>query len=382
MMRLLFLSVPVACVVAALIDVSPTPAALATTQMPAVSLAWSMPIEEPTSIAFSPCGRFFCVVTDDGTLTCYTSQGDKVYSAQIPGNDTAVLAPDGRFAMAYSHRTPIGNRLTFIDSDGQRLWEVDVTGAIWSADVCSIEDGARFIVGTGERYLYVVDVTAKRKKYRRWRTPGAVVSVNIDPRGEQVTYGTWQRSALGRATVKGKTIWRTDADQASLQYVRLLDSPDRLFVRSLPNRSGADGVFAVLDASGGRIWEGKIECDSRTKVLPSPSGNYVCLGYDKRIKHKGKSVCEKHATLYDARGKRLWDKGSLFFQADPILVTSDGCVLVRGTDNVLYSLNPTGNIKPSVKLPASINRSTVSADASRVLLHCADGKLYMLDLSP
>ena len=368
--------------IAALINVSRAPAALATTQMPAASLAWNISIEEPRSITFAAGGRFFCVVTGDGTLTCYTSQGDKLYSAHIPGADAAVLAPDARFAVAYSHRTPTRNRLTFIDSSGGQHWEVDVTGAIWSADVCSIEGGARFVIGTGERYVYVVDITRKRKRYRRWRAPGAVVSINIDALGEHITYGTWQRSALGRATVKGKTIWQTNADSASLQYSRLLDSPDGLFLRSLPNRSGGYRVFAVLDASGERIWEGKIECDRRARALPSPVGNYVCMGYDKRIKHKGKSLREEHTVLYDARGKRLWDKGSLFFEADPILVTSDGCVLVCGSDDVLYFLSPTGGLEPAVKLPASIKTSTVSADASRALLHCADGKLYMLRLSP
>ena len=365
----------------ALIRSPAAPPVAAAEQMPRISIVRHFACENPRSMTFSADGRFLCVVMQDSTVNCYSSTGAKRYSTKVPGADSVVIASGGDYALAYARRNPSRRRLTFLDAKGNVHWKMDVAGAVWSADACRTEDGARFVIGTGERYVYVVNIGQKRKRYRRWRVPGAVVSLNIDREGEQITFGTWQRSCVGCASPAGNSIWQIEADPASLHYVRLLDSPERLLLRSIPNRSGADGEFRVLSARGERIWRGNIDCSQNTRVLASPDGRYVCLGYTKLIEHKGEFVREKHAALYDASGHRLWDKGSLFFEADPILTTSGGYVLVESGENALFVLGPTGDVKPSLKLPASVKRCVSSRDGRRALLYCSDGRLYILLIS-
>lgn len=366
---------------AGFIYISPGKPAVADAEPPLIRLLWSVPAAEAKSIDLADDGGCVALVAEGGTLDCYASGGRKLYSTKLDGADSAVVASSGEYVMAFSRLDPIDRRLTFLDGQGRVIWDTEVAGAVWSADAGSTRSGARFVVGTGERYIYVFDIGNKRHRYRRWRVAGAVTSAGLDPSAATVTYGTWQESAVGCATVTGNRRWQRTALPARLHYLDLLQSADRMMLRSVPNRFGADGDFALLDSTGRRIWQGTMNAHEDARVMCSPDGQYVCVGYNKLIQHEGKFVRERHAAFYDSTGRKLWDKGSMFLRAEPVFVTSKGHAVVCGGENMLFCVGPSGRMKSSIRLPAAVKTAVSSKDGSRVLLHCANGDLCMLGVT-
>lgn len=348
---------------------------------PIVRLSPGIDVGLVRSVSFSPCGRFFSTVKNDGTVTVHTSSGRQLFSVKVPDATDAVLSHDGRFALAYSRLDPTNGNLTFLDSQGRVCWQLQVAGAVWSADAYSTDRGARFVVGTGERYIYVIDIADKRRNFRRWRVPGAVTSVVFTAQGDHIIYATWQDSVIGRCTLRGGNIWQQDAESSSLHYIERLERADRILVRAVPNRFGTDGSYMLLDGAGERISNGELSADENARVLAAPNGQYLCIGVDKLIRHKGKSMRERHAVLLDASGNVLCEKGSPFFQADPILVTTRGYVLLSNPKHEIFTMSPTGHLKSSLKLSSAISRMVASRDGSRLLLQCRDGSLYILSAS-
>lgn len=345
------------------------------------NMAWEALLEDVRYLSFAPDASCFCAITGAGLINVYTSAGERKYAVQADGADRLVLAPGGKYAMAYSMQNQADRRLRICNSAGRVIWDVDASGAIWSVDACRIKGGARFVAGAGNKCVYVIDITRSRRSYKWWRAPGAVVSINLDPNGEEVVLGTWQKSRIMRCEIDGRPLWETDVDGPILSYVQLLDTRDRMFVRYLPNRRRSDGIFSLLDSDGSRLWQGSISSTEQTKVVPSPNGQYVCLGSTQTIQHKGKSMSEKHAALYGESGRKLWEKGSLFFQTDPLMVTSGGEVLLASDKNGLFIMRRNGDLQPLAKLDGQVDNSISSRDGSKLLLYCTGGKLCMLDIA-
>lgn len=350
-------------------------------QAPDVAASWSTPSAGLQSVAFDAGGQHLALVYRGGRIDCRSVSGAQQWSATIADATSAVLAPGASFLLAYSEFDPTRTSVTIVDVRGKALWKRNVAGAVWCADACLTADGVRFVVGTGERYVYVFDVGAHRRRYRRWRVPGVVVSVSIDPDGQRVCYGTWQRSTIGCATARGRNVWESKAESSSLQYLDRLQAPNTLLLRSMPNNPILDGEFALLSAKGRVRWSGKLDSSRSARVVVSPNGSFACVGYTKAISHKEEAEREQHAVLYDRSGKRIWDKGSLFFRAYPLLVTSSGYVLVQGTENELFWIGHSGEPDPSIKLGTRVRTTWMSRDGSRVLFLCSDGKLHMLAIT-
>lgn len=349
--------------------------------VPNVKITWKTRVGHVSSMVFSHNDEYVCLADRSGNISCFTADGIKCYSTRIPGADSVAITPNGNYAVAYSRLNPISGQLTFLNSSGQIHWRMDVPGAVWSADAENDDDGGRFAIGTGERHIYIIRVSKNRKRYRRWRTPGAVVSISFDRRGETAFLGTWQQSTISRITVSGRRLWEQDMDSTNLNYIQSLARSHNAFLRAVPNRLGASSEYAFLDEDGNIIRNGTSDSSRDTRILSSPDSFYLCMGYSKLISHEGKSVREKHVVLYDDTGGMLWDKGSVFFQAMPILVTAGGYVLVSGGKNILFTISPTGSMHQCAKLPASILDVLPSRDGSRVLVHCADNVVYMLRIS-
>ncbi len=289
-------------------------------------------------------GGYACAVKPGGAVTVYGPGGKARSWAGVPGADAAIVTDDGAFTLAYWRFDALRPCVTFLDSTGRVYWAMSVDGAVWCADCCCSRGAATFVVGTGEGYVYVAEVGGGRKRYRRWRAPGAVVSIGIDTRGGRVYLGTWQKSALVSASLRGAPGWKNDCDPACLQYVDVLDASDRVFVRSVPNSPNRSGTFSLLDSRGRELLRGRVDAWQDVRARASPNGLYVCQGYNKLIEHKKKSTMEKRAVLLSADGSTLWEKGSLFFQANPILVTSEGYVLVDNGAGKLFVIGSSGRI--------------------------------------
>lgn len=350
-------------------------------KMPTVQLTWSIPAAGVRAVRFSSLGDYMCTVSKDGEVACYGSSGSKCFTATVPGATEAVVAPDGSFTLAYAKRDHENTSLVFLDSTGRVEWQMKVAGAVWSADAGCRDDGACFAVGTGERYVYLVTVGRTAKRYRRFRAPGAVTSVALDPSGEHVFSGTWQDSTIRRNNLTGREDMRVDAYPSDLQYVQVMADSDRIFVRSTANRAGADGEAVLLESDGSELSRYPLDASQSMRAIASPDGLFVCVGCNKAIQHSGKSMPERHAALYDYAGRRLWDKGSVLLQVTPILVTTNGFVLVGDGKRSLYVVSPAGQIKQACKLPAPMLDSVASACGSRALVKCADGRFYRLNVT-
>lgn len=169
-------------------------------------------------------------------------------------------------------------------------------------------------------------------------------------------------------------------DSTSLHYAEVLQAANRMVIKSIPNRRATDGAFSLTGREGQVIWEGRLDASERTRVLSSPDGRFLCLGYMKLIEHKGKSMRERHAALHDDSGRRLWDQGSPFFQADPLLVTVRGEVLISDGKGSLFMMHGPGKLEACAKLPSPIDAFACSRDGSSALVHCADGSLSAIKI--
>ncbi len=321
------------------------------------------------------------VIDSQGTVTAYSSAGKVLYSAGVPGADHIVISPDGKYAMTYTALDRKNTTCTFIDSHGDVCWDLNVRGAVWSADACTTEDGSRFVIGTGDKRVYVADIGKRNKNYRWWTAPGAVVSLDIDTHGKELIVGTWQKSSVERREIDGTKLWCVDADNACLPKIQILGNSDQVSVLFTPNRRTADGSYMIIGPDGQLITQGNTDSAKNTRVLFDSTGKYVCLGYTEHIDHKGNSMVEKRAVLQDISGRQLWKKGSAFFQAAPILVTSHGEVLLRDSKNSLFITNPSGELESVLKCSGKFLDSASASNGSFCAIHCSDGKLYILKLS-
>jgi len=348
---------------------------------PSARVLWEISASGMREVSFSPSGRFVCTVAGNSQISCYDLSGTRKFATVVSGADSAVVSGDGNCVLAYSRLNRLDTHLTFLDEHGKSLWQMKTSGAVWSADAADAEGEACFAVGTGARYVYLINIQGASRRYRRWRAPGAVCSVSFSRDGEELCYGTWQRSSVSRSDLAGHKEWELDVGSADLHHVQSLLYSDRMFVRATPNRSGAEGEGWFTDADGTPAGRLPLSAGSKTCVLPSPDGLYVCAGYTESIRHSAKTTPEKHVALYDCDGDRLWDKGSLLFPYTAISILQGGYVLVAGKNGIL-AISPAGEAKQICKLPAGVMGAISSRDGLRAMLFCADGRLRFLQVSP
>lgn len=325
---------------------------------------------------FSASNHFY-VLRRDGTVNVHSPSGVRLWTAQLPESADAALSADGDCVMAYYDRNPADSSVTFIDSTGSPIWQTNVDGAVWCADSCKSDRASRFFVGTGKGRVYVIDVGERAKRYRRWRMPGAVVSLGAD--GDTVVAASWQRSAVRMADDRGRKAWEVEGEPTGVHLVRPLDG--RVLVEFSPTDARADGSYEVLDSSGQRLFGGVVSVDECTRVIPAPGGRYVCTGVCRLITHKGKSMRERHTVLMDDSGRVLWEKGSPFFQAVPLAVTRTGYVVISDGKSSIFLISPAGEMRPALKVHSPVRDCIASRDGSRLLLDCRDGTLVLVQVT-
>ncbi len=347
---------------------------------PVVNIDWDISAAEVDRISFSGSSRHICTISETGQITCYDRGGDVVFSTLVDGADRAVTTPDGECTLAYAHRNPANTKLTFLDSAGKICWTMNMPSAVWSADADSSNGVAEFAVGAGESRIYMVSVNKKTKRYRRFRTPGVVCSVALDSAADTILYGTWQPSTLRATHLDGRTRWEVGADSSMLQYVEPLAGSARMLLNSVPNRFGADSETTLREPDGKSLSRYTVSVEEATRVIPSPNGLFVCVGYRKLIQHSGKTMPEKHTVLYDYAGRKFWDKGSMLLQATPILVLNTGFVLISDGEKTIFAVGPDGAFKQVCELTSPISRFTRSPDSCQAMVECQNGRIYHLDI--
>jgi hypothetical protein len=375
-----FLCLLICCAVVSFVGPRARRGPLEKQAVPVISLERRIQSPGFKSAGFTSTNQFF-VLSGDDAIQVFSPSGIERWSAHIGGSSDVVLSADGKCAMTYSRRDPTSSTLTFIDSAGRVVWTADVDGAVWCADSCRSGDGARFIVGTGKGRVYVIDVGARTKRYRRWRMPGAVVSLAACEEGDGVVAASWQRSAVRLADLNGHKRWQAPVEPHGMHKVTSLGKSGRVLVEYVPLDSRADGSYEMLDRSGRRMCGGVVSVDEDTHVVTSPSGRYLAAGVCKQITHKGKSMREHHTVLMDGTGRVLWEKGSPFFQAVPLAVTDAGYVVISDGQRSVFTISPSGEMRPALKVVSPVRGCTASRDGSRLLLDCCDSTLVLLHVT-
>lgn len=319
-------------------------------------------------IAYSSSGNHFWVLSNSGIISVYTRKGAKVYSTDAGPANAIALSPDGDYACVYSACNPAYKKVLFLDKNGNQLWKMDLDGAAWCADSANTDDGVSFLIGTGSKRIYSVFINKKSRRYKRWRVPGAVLSINIDRAGRNITYTTWQNSAIERSTIAGSNIWSVKTDLAKLYYLRQIVGSKKILAYTLPDDEANNGAFEFYNGSGKRILRGWLNAAEEESITVSSSGDYFCISSKKLIKHKGNSMKENHVVLFDKSGSMLWEKGSPFFKPSIVLMAANGYVVLSDGKKSLFTVNVAGELKPSIKLPSEIDSSVASPDGSQVII--------------
>lgn len=317
----------------------------------------------------------------NGSLDAFSASGDPLYSVKLHPDYEVVPGSSGDCLMAYYPRNPARREIMFFDKTGKQIWSTHTDGAIWCADACADGEKTRFVAGTGRGFVYVVEIGKNTRRYRRWRMPGAVASLAVHPEGEYVVVASWHRTSIRKATLRGARLWEARAAPAVIHSVKLLPASGKVYVEGTPLRNGDDGAYSILDDSGRSILAGDIPVRDDTRVIASPGGKFVCRGVTRLITHQGKSMWERHAILTNSEGKLLWEKGSPFFQAVPLAVTDKGYVIISDGKNSVFIVSPSGEMRSSVKLQSGVRSCVASADASRLLAECRNGKLVLMKVS-
>jgi WD40 repeat protein len=283
--------------------------------------------------------------------------------------------------MVYSHLNPKRTIVRFLDTNGKIVSTLDVGGSVWCADSWESNGELRFAIGTGHRQIYCITFSENGRNYVRWRAPGVVVSVSFEPDGDNLLYGTWQKSFLLRSTRRGTVRWSTAIDPAALPEIASLGDGAKWRVLIIPNRQGSDAQLRMMNEDCNQLWEEMVKAQDRSRVLVSNTGEHCCIGYEKQIVHSGKAIVENHAMLLDKNGEILWDKGTMFLHLTPLAVADDGSVLAYGSGGKLLIVDSNGNVTESETLGGEVVSSIWSPSTSRVLVDCNDGKIYMLGLN-
>lgn len=348
---------------------------------PLVSVITTIQAPGLTAARFCGPSNLLLIRRADGTLDAFSASGKPLYSLKLPRECEVAPAINGKCLMTYCPRNPANRTLTFFDLNGRQIWRTEVDGAVWCADACSRGDKACFAAGTGRGYVYAVEIGETTRRYRRWRMPGPVVSLAVHPEGDYLFAASWHKSAIRKAGLRGSKQWEMQAEPAVLHSVRLLPGSRKIFVEGTPVKKGEDGSYSILDDSGRPILTGKIDVEENTQVLAAPGGRFVCTGITRLITHQGKSMWERHVVLTDSEGKVLWEKGSPFFQAVPLAVTEKGYAIISDGRNSIFIVSPSGEMRSSVKLQSGLRSCVASADASRLLANCRNGKLVLMNVS-
>jgi hypothetical protein len=365
---------------------------------------WTRPAPGLTSFSVAADGSAVAWVDDKGGVRRMdSSTGATLWQARpVAGLNRVLAAPGGR-VVGYSRLNPALCALRVFDpaAGDRKAATLPVRGCVWSAALSG--DGARALVGTGERLVYTVPLTPAApapatpapKPAEPWRAPGIPDSLAVASDRPLAVLATWQGAGVRALDLK---------PAATAEKWGVLDpQPDRMFRVVV----SADGSTAVaVSARGRRAEEARLEAwDARTgrslfrepiegrdpRVLVSADGGLVAVSYARMSYYRtGGDALEYKLALFDREGNHLFaDKGSALFRPQLLALSggADGAgrLTVYGGQGTLYTLDARGSFLSKLRLPddpdtgdAPLVRDAVSSpDGRYLLLWRGDGQLSL-----
>ena len=343
-----------------------------------MSVRWKRPVDQPQSLTISAGGLFYGGVGKDGTVWLFDGDGELLWKKQIEGATDVLIARNGQTSLVYSRLNPVHLHVYFFRKDGRLLWQHEIEGSAWSGAVSP--DGEYAAVTTGGKYVYLYTPDPDKPRYRRWRLKGIGHCLAFTPDSKKLVVGTWQESTTACYDLDGNLEWM-DPQDSDRQYELQISADGRRILGLRPSMQHSPlAELCLWDSQGKRLWRRDVEgFDVLARV--SPRSQYVAVSYAKVLSHKTSEAVERRVAVYDSKGELLWGKGGLFFGPRLVALSPTGSsVIVSDGSRSLYNIGKRGRILSKHTLGGTIRRAVASEDGRRILLYCADGQLYLVDV--
>lgn len=324
----------------------------------------------------SDAGHLF-IVREDGNFDIFKPDGSLHTSLSGVKANRVWLSPDGAYGVAYYHMGITRNGVSVFTETGDVLWKRSLDSSVWCVRSQTLVDETVFAVGTSGGAIHIVRVADDKVRKREVKASGAVVSLDFTA-PEEIVAGTWQESALTGVDFSGKVIWQSDMPDDSRPFVRAIADSGSILVINLPVRQKKEGEWILLSQSGEELWRRRLSHPHTTSIIAASQGRYFCLGVENQITHKGESILQHSAILLDAKGRRVWKKGSVFLAVIPLLVNNNGVVVFHSGDNRLFLFAPEEKLQSSIRLEQVVVKGKTASGGNVAAIECADGKVYLL----
>lgn len=316
----------------------------------------------------------------------------RLQTAPLAGVNCLVATPPG-LVLAYSRLNPLRPVVTILDpkDGGKRPLACPVEGAVWRVAVSFLGNTA--LVGTGQRWVYVLPVDRDAQKtarpVARWRAPGIPESAALVSERPLALLGTWQRSGVSAFSLDGtpRPLQYEDPESDRAHSVCLSADGSTAVATSARGPREAEARVTVWDTENGRrLWSENLEA-FRPDALTSHNGQLIAVAYVKALSYRTGAAVERKLALFDRTGQRLWEKGKLFFSPRLVAFAADGSRLtVTDGAGAIYTLDARGRFQSKLRLPANpstgvvpgIRQVIASEDGEWLLIHRGDGQITLL----
>lgn len=354
---------------------------------------WTRPAPALAAMDVADSGGAVAWVDRDGGIRRMDGQGRTLWqTAPLSGINRVEIAADGTI-LAYAWLNPNRSSVTVLPESGggKRRAAFALEGAIWDAALSP--DGSRAVVGTGARYAYVLPLTFPADTapvpLARWRTPGIPESVTVSTGEPLAILGTWQEAGVSAFGLDGTFRWQHyEPESARLFTVRISHDGGTAVGVSAKGPAQGDARLHVWDTATWRLlWSEDLEA-FRPRALTTRDGRFIAVTYLKTLTYRTGEVRERKLALYDRKGKRLWEKGGLFFSPERLVALSaDGARLtVTDGGSTFYTLDNRGHfvsklrlpVNPRTGVPPTIREVVATQDGAFLLVRRSDGQISLL----
>ena len=348
---------------------------------------WTRPA--PALAAMDIAGETVAWVDEKGAVRRLDTAGRTVWrTPPRPGVNRVAATPAG-LVLAYSHLNPAQPAVRVLT--GTTSAGLPVDGAVWDVEVS--ESGDRALIGTGARSLYLLPLSPKNsaapQAKARWRTEGIPDSLAVSAGQPLAVAGMWQKTGVSAWSLDGTPRWwHEERDPTRLYSVTLSSNGSTAVAVSCCGPHEADARLDIWDADTGRqLWTAPLG-GYRPRALVTDNGRYIAVAYVRKVTYGSTVNRERRVALYErATGRRLWEKGGLYFAPEMAALSGDGqrLTVTDGTSR-LYTLDARGKIVSSQLLPANektgavptIRETAAGQDGKYLLIRRGDGQITLL----
>ncbi len=355
---------------------------------PRWQVLWTRPAPALAAMDVAEGGATITWVDLKGSVRRLNARGRTLWQTPpFPGVNRVAAAPSGT-VLAYSHLNPAASTLRILSSP--RPLETKVQGAIWNVAVS--DQGDRAVVGTGERWVYILPLPVNVKKWNpeklpRWRAEGIPDSLALTTQEPLALAGTWQEAGVSAWSLDGTPRWNhEEQDPARLYTVDFSADGKTAIGVSAKGPREAHARVHVWNAETGRLlWQKNLD-GFHPKALTSEDGRLVAVTYVKTLSYRTGSAMQRKLALFDAQGRLLWEKGVLYFSPELVAFSAGGDRLtVTDGASTLYTLDARGGFVSKLRLPADpktgaparIHETTTTEDGAYLLIR-RDGQISLL----